>query len=57
MDKNSLYKKLTFSKLEGSANHSGTEIMGSKPNGGMDVCVRLSCVCDVLCEGSGLATC
>jgi hypothetical protein len=24
--------------------------------GGMDVCVRLFCVCVVLCVGSGLAT-
>jgi hypothetical protein len=30
--------------------------MGSNPTQGMDVCVRLFCVCAVLCVGSGLAT-
>jgi hypothetical protein len=30
--------------------------MGSNPTQGMDVCVRLFCVCAVLCAGSGLAT-
>jgi hypothetical protein len=31
-------------------------IMGSNPTQGMDVCVRLFCVCVFLCVGSGLAT-
>jgi hypothetical protein len=31
-------------------------IVGSNPTQGMDVCVRLFCVCVVLCVGSGLAT-
>jgi hypothetical protein len=35
---------------------SNTEIVDSNPTGGMDVCVRLFCVCVVLCVGSGLAT-
>jgi hypothetical protein len=30
--------------------------VGSNPTEGMDVCVRLFCVCIVLCVGSGLAT-
>jgi hypothetical protein len=30
-------------------------IVGLNPTQGMDVCVRLFCVCVVLCEGSGLA--
>jgi hypothetical protein len=34
---------------------SNTGIVGSNPTQGMDVCVRLFCVC-VLCIGSGLAT-
>jgi hypothetical protein len=29
--------------------------VGSNPTQGMDVCVRLLCVCVVLCVGSGLA--
>jgi hypothetical protein len=35
---------------------SNTEIVGSNPNGGMDVCVSLFCVCVVLCVGSDHAT-
>jgi hypothetical protein len=35
---------------------SNTGIMSSHPTWGMDVCVRLSCVCAVLCAGRGLAT-
>jgi hypothetical protein len=31
-------------------------IVGSNPTQGMDVCVRLFCVCAVMCVGSGLAT-
>jgi hypothetical protein len=31
-------------------------IVGSNSTQGMDVCVRLFCVCVVLCVGSGLAT-
>jgi hypothetical protein len=34
---------------------SDAGIVGSDPTQGMDVCVRLSCVCVVLCVGSGLA--
>jgi hypothetical protein len=34
--------------------HSNTGIVGSNPTQGMDVCVRLSCVCVGLCVGSGL---
>jgi hypothetical protein len=36
--------------------HSNTGIMCSNPTRGMDVCVRLFCVCVVLCLGSGLVT-
>jgi hypothetical protein len=35
---------------------SNPGIMGSNPTRGMDVCVRLFCVCDVLCASSVLAT-
>jgi hypothetical protein len=35
---------------------SNTGIAGSNPTRGMDICVRLFCVCVVLCVGSGLAT-
>jgi hypothetical protein len=35
---------------------SNTGIVGSNPTRGMDVCVRLFCVCVVLYVGSGLAT-
>jgi hypothetical protein len=35
---------------------SNTGIVGSNLTWGMDVCVRLFCVCAVLCAGSGLAT-
>jgi hypothetical protein len=35
---------------------SNTGIVGWNPTRGMDVCVRLFCVCVVLCVGSGLAT-
>jgi hypothetical protein len=35
---------------------SDAGIVGSNPTRGMDVCVRLFCVCVVLCVGSGLAT-
>jgi hypothetical protein len=31
-------------------------IVGSNPTQGIDVCVRLFCVCVVLCVGSGLTT-
>jgi hypothetical protein len=34
---------------------SNAGIVGSNPNQGMDVCVRLFCVWFVLCVGSGLA--
>jgi hypothetical protein len=36
--------------------HSNSGIMGSNPTQAMNVCVRLFCVCVVLCVGSGLAT-
>jgi hypothetical protein len=36
--------------------HSNARIVGSNPTQGMDVCLRLFCVCVVLCVGSGLAT-
>jgi hypothetical protein len=36
--------------------HSNTGIVGPNPTQGMDVCMRLFCVCAVLCVGSGLAT-
>jgi hypothetical protein len=35
---------------------SNAGIAGSNPTRGMDVCVRLFCVCFVLCVGRGLAT-
>jgi hypothetical protein len=35
---------------------SKTGLVGSNPTRGMDVCLRLFCVCVVLCAGSGLAT-
>jgi hypothetical protein len=35
---------------------SNAGIVCSNPTQGMDVCVRLFCVCVVLCAGSGVAT-
>jgi hypothetical protein len=35
---------------------SNAGIVGSNPTQRMDVCVRLFCVCVILCVGSGLAT-
>jgi hypothetical protein len=35
---------------------SNTAIVGSNLNWGMNICVRLLCVCAVLCAGSSLAT-
>jgi hypothetical protein len=35
---------------------SNAGIVGSNPPQDMDVCVRLFCVCVVLCVGTGLAT-
>jgi hypothetical protein len=35
---------------------SSTGIMGSNPTQGMNVCVRLFCVCVALCVGRGVAT-
>jgi hypothetical protein len=35
---------------------SDAGIVGSNPTQGMDVCVRLFCVCVVVCVGSGLTT-
>jgi hypothetical protein len=34
---------------------SNTGIVGSNPTWGMDDCIRLFCVCAVLCTESGLA--
>jgi hypothetical protein len=34
---------------------SNAGILGSNPTRGMDACVRLFCVCVVLCVGSDLA--
>jgi hypothetical protein len=36
--------------------NSNAGIVGSNPTRGMNVCVRLFCVCIVLCVGRGLAT-
>jgi hypothetical protein len=33
-----------------------TGVVRSNPTRGMDICLRLFCVCVVLCVGSGLAT-
>jgi hypothetical protein len=38
------------------SSRSDAGIVGSNPIQGMDDCVRLFCVCVVLCLGSGLAT-
>jgi hypothetical protein len=35
---------------------SNTGIVGSNPTRDMDVCLRLFCMCVVLCVGRGLAT-
>jgi hypothetical protein len=35
---------------------SNAWIVGSNPTRSMDVCMRLFCVCVVVCAGSGLAT-
>jgi hypothetical protein len=35
---------------------SNAWIVGSNPTQVMDVCAHLSCVCVVVCVGSGLAT-
>jgi hypothetical protein len=35
---------------------SNTGIVDSNPTQGMDVCLRLFCVCVVVCVGSGLAS-
>jgi hypothetical protein len=35
---------------------SNTEILGSNPTGGIDVCMRLLCVSVVLCVDGGHAT-
>jgi hypothetical protein len=45
-----------WSKTWNVFTHSNNGIVGSNPTRGMVVCVRLSCVCAVLCVGSGLAT-
>jgi hypothetical protein len=42
--------------LETVFSRSNTEVVGSKPTRGMDVCVRLFCVCVVLCACSVLET-
>jgi hypothetical protein len=38
------------------SDHSKSGITGSNPTPGMDMCVRLFCVCIILCVGSGFAT-
>jgi hypothetical protein len=46
---------ITRSKAWTDFARSNAEIVGSNPTQGMDVCVRLFCVCVVLCVGRGLA--
>jgi hypothetical protein len=46
----------TWSKAWTVFARSNTGVLGSNPTRDMDVCVRLFCVCGVLCVGSGLAT-
>jgi hypothetical protein len=43
-------------KIWTAFDRTNTGIVGWNPTRGMDVCVRLFCVCVVLCVGSGLAT-
>jgi hypothetical protein len=47
-----LWKPITVA----ARSNSNTGIVGSNSTRGMDVCVRLFCVCVVLCVDSGLAT-
>jgi hypothetical protein len=35
--------------------HSNTEDIVSNPTSGMDVCLRIFCICVVLCVGRGFA--
>jgi hypothetical protein len=44
------------SKEQNVFTRSNSGIVGSNLTQGMAVCVRLLCVCVVLCVGSGLAT-
>jgi hypothetical protein len=46
---------IVFGLVTSSADHSGPRGL-THPTWGMDVCVRLFCVCSVLCAGRGLAT-
>jgi hypothetical protein len=51
------FKKAVYMKLPITvAARLNVGIVGSNPTQDMDVCVRLFCVCVVLCVGSGLAT-
>jgi hypothetical protein len=54
MNINIIYAELLKVKYTTYADHTG--IVGSNRIWGMDVCVRLFCVCVVLCIGKGLAT-
>jgi hypothetical protein len=47
---------LTFNGLQSIAEADHDGIVGSNPTQGMDVCMRLFCVCIVLCLDKGLAT-
>jgi hypothetical protein len=65
MQKNMHFRRFTFYfllfhrgrvRLPITVARSNTGIVGSNPTQGMDVCVRLFCVCVVLCVGSDLVT-
>jgi hypothetical protein len=56
MSDQSLESVVVRSKVLNIFVRSNAGIVGSNPTQGMDVCVRLFCVCVVLCVGSGLAT-
>jgi hypothetical protein len=52
-----LHVNLTFVYSQGNVfTRSNAGVVGSNPTRGMDICVRLFCVCAVLCVGRGLAT-
>jgi hypothetical protein len=46
---------VALSKVRTAFAFSNTGVVGSNPTLGMDVCMRLLCLCIVLCVGSGLA--
>jgi hypothetical protein len=61
MIKGTLYVNLPItmaarSKARNVFARSNTGVVGSNPIQGMDVCVRLFCICVVLFVASGLAT-